>query len=250
LEQPCRCLAFFACPLGSGRVRREIRVCSRISRTLAYICNWRSFSSRQVLSSYFSLFSFPVMTTLSRLSHLTSRWSRPRAVVITCLLVARIRSLLQCAFSLASPHLGLVRSMKRLFATALLWAAVSLQATGKDKNVWLTGTVFLGTKNQLMFRADDPIAGNATGRFVFFDVAPQSKHIVFPICLEASKDHVKRRFYGQLTPVRGHKDRNTPSFRFTVWRAHSPSEPDDSSLHDEILFGASSTPEASPSEPK
>ena len=140
--------------------------------------------------------------------------------------------------------------MKPLFAAGLLWAAVSMQATGNDKNIWLTGSVFLGTKKQLMFRADDPIAGNATGRFVFFDIAPQSKHIVFPICLEASKNNVKRRFYGQLTPVRGHKDKNSPSFRFTVWRAHSLSEPGDSPLHDQILFGASSTPEPSPSKPK
>jgi hypothetical protein len=140
--------------------------------------------------------------------------------------------------------------MKRLFAAGLFLAAVSLHAAGTDKDIWLTGTVFLGTKEQLMFRAEDPIAGNATGRFVFLDIAPQSESIVFPICLQASKDHVKRRLYGQLTPSRRHKDRNKPSLRFTVWRAHSLSEADDSPLHDQILFGAGSAPEPSPGKPK
>ena len=140
--------------------------------------------------------------------------------------------------------------MKCLVAAVLFCAAFSLHAAETDKNVWLTGTVFLGTKKQLMFRADDPIPGNTTGRFVFLDIAPQSKSIVFPICLQAAEDHAKRRLYGQLTPTGRQKDRNSPSVRFTVWRAHSPSEPDDSPLHDQLLFGSGPDSEKSPTKPK
>jgi hypothetical protein len=119
-----------------------------------------------------------------------------------------------------------------LYAIFVLLFGIAHNAPEADNKsgsgVWITGDAFIHD-NVLFFRAEKPIAGNATGEVVLLG-APKPNANLLPIFMRAAERHVKLRLYGVLQPFSGsfpaYHDK-LPSIQFIAWKLHVPSDPDD-----------------------
>jgi hypothetical protein len=129
--------------------------------------------------------------------------------------------------------------MRRLLPIILLSAAVSTFTADELKKyeVWITGDVLIGKKQQLLFRANKAVQGNNTGNLVLLGSTRQTMNVLLPMYMKAAEKHMKLRLYGLLVPDPSVKDPKMPSVQFITWKVHMPSDPDDLPIQDKILFG-------------
>jgi hypothetical protein len=142
----------------------------------------------------------------------------------------------------AVAYLFLVRPM-RLFVLALVLVATTLFASANEDITkyaqWITGDMFL-RDGILAFRADKPVQGNRTGDVVLVGPTRDGVNTVGPLLVRAAERKLKVRLYGVLqqtsTSFPGHHEK-LPSVQFIVWKVHVPTDPDDLSPGEKIIFG-------------
>jgi hypothetical protein len=128
--------------------------------------------------------------------------------------------------------------MRHLFAALTLGVASCLFAGEELKKyeVWITGDVLIGKKDQLLFRTDKAVQGNTTGDLVLLGATKETMNVLLPMYMKAAEKHMKLRLYGLLIPDPDAKDPKLPSVQFITWKVHLPSDPDDLPIQDKIFI--------------
>jgi hypothetical protein len=103
--------------------------------------------------------------------------------------------------------------------------------------LWVTGDVINDPKQGLLFRADKPVEGNATGSLVYLAVPEDLSKTFAPMCYRAAERHIKLRLHGTFLPDSGPKGPNHPNVNFVIWGIHEPDEPDELPPDKKTYFG-------------
>jgi len=138
--------------------------------------------------------------------------------------------------------LDLVRPMRRALTLILLPLAIAAQAAEdlSKYGVWITGEPIF-QNGQLMFRADKPVRGNATGNLVLLGATRQTINVLAPSYMKAAEKRMRLRLYGLLVPIPdSQRSDKGPSVEFVTWKMHLPSDPDELPAKDRIIIGPDS----------
>ena len=123
----------------------------------------------------------------------------------------------------------------------IVFAAIAVSVFGADElkkyEVWITGDVLIGKKEQLLFRADKSVQGNNTGNLILLGATRQTMNVLLPMYMKAAEKHMKLRLYGLLVPDPSVKDPKSPNVQFITWKVHLPNEPDELSANQKITIG-------------
>jgi hypothetical protein len=111
-----------------------------------------------------------------------------------------------------------------------VWGAAGV-VYGKNElmkhGVWVTGDVIYDKNDGLMFRADKPVQGNATGNLVYLAIPEDLAKSFGPMCYRAAEKRLKLRLCGAFLPHSSLTDSKHPNVNFVIWKIHFPSDPDE-----------------------
>jgi hypothetical protein len=130
--------------------------------------------------------------------------------------------------------------MRCLLFLLALGAALAATCVANDLDkyaVWVTGDVINDKKDGLMFRADKPVQGNTTGNLVYLAVSEDLAKTFAPMCYRAAEKHMKLRLYGAFLPHSGPSDPKHPSVNFLIWKIHLPTDPEELSPDQKVIYG-------------
>ena len=100
---------------------------------------------------------------------------------------------------------------------------------------WITGEVLI-EKDQLRFRADKPVLGNAAGNVVLLGATKDAVKILAPMYVRAAQKHLKLRLYGILQGLSEPPAKGAPSVEFITWKVHRPDDPDELPADQKIIL--------------